>query len=402
MITDVTATACALLVGSAATLIPKAFLSWPSPQPCFSGGATIHAPLLAALATCIAGALGGAAGLAFAVPVASRPALAPLLLSTVAPGALAFLSTLLQLCALLLLPAAVLAGLRGAFILLTAALSAWLGLKDAPVGTREWWAVAVAAGGAGLVGVAAAGAAALFGGGGGGVGASMGLSAAASTALGLALSLAGYGVATIVVAVEQRLLGGTSKWAILAGEGAAGVALGAAALGALGAAQPAGGGGGGVWAALDDPAHTLCCLRSGPAHGLWAVAYGGCSFGFNALLLVVAERVGPNQRVFVFTARGVLTWGVELAVAYSGGWGGSGGEGGAGTGPADRLNALSVVEAAGYAALIGGGLWRARLVAAREAAASASAEAGAGAEGTAAAPLLASVKEEASAFLRAQ
>jgi hypothetical protein len=108
--------------------------------------------------------------------------------------------------------------------------------------------------------------------------------------------------------------------------------------------------------------------------------------------------------VFVFTARGVLTWGVELAVAYSSGWGGSGGggEGGAGTGPADRLNALSVVEAAGYAALIGGGLWRARLVAAREAAASASAEAGAGAEETAAAPLLASVKEEASAFLRAQ
>jgi hypothetical protein len=303
------------------------------------------------------------------------------------PGALAFFSTLLQLGALLLLPAAVLAGLRGAFILFTAVLSARRGLKDAPVGAREWAAVGVAAGGAALVGGAAAGAAALYGGGGGGgVGASMGLRPAAATALGLALSLAGYGVATVVVAVEQRLLGGTSKWGILAGEGAAGVALGAAALGALGAARPAGGSGG-AWAALDDPEHTLCCLRGGPAHPLWAAAYGLSSLGFNALLLVVAERVGPNQRVFVFTARGVLTWGVELAVAYAGGWGGGGGggEGGGGAGPADKLHPLSAVEAAGYAALVCGGLWRASLVAAREAAAAAAPEA--------AAPLLGSVQD---------
>ena len=190
----------------------------------------------------------------------------------------------------------------------------------------------------------------------------------------MGLSLAGYAVASLQVAVEQLSLdsAGFSRWEILGVEGLVGLAVSLALLALLqaSAASSAAVSGTGLWAALDVPAHTVCCLGSSAAPGALAAAYGAASFSFNALLLLLAAAVGPNARVLVFTARGLLTWAAECAAGYSGssaslGWG-------------STLTPWAALQALGYAALIGGGLARVRLQAGRqqaEAAARAAAEA---------------------------
>jgi hypothetical protein len=181
--------------------------------------------------------------------------------------------------------------------------------------------------------------------------------------------------------------GSYSRWEVLGGEGALSALLTLGALGALQAAfaaqAPAGARSGqGLWGSLDVPAHTLACAASAAAVPAWAAAYGAVGLTFNALLLTLAQAMGPNMRVLVFTARGVLTWGVEVALYYAGGALGVRGT---------PLTPYSALELAGFGALVWGGALRAQLVSEREAAgkgssggagvAGAGAEAGAAEEG---------------------
>lgn len=266
-------------------------------------------------------------------------------------GIFASVGTLLQLAALLYIPAAVLAGLRGAFIAWTAIVSAQLGFKDAPGSSREWAAVGAAAIGAIAVGGAAAGAAAVYpqvsAGGEGGAQAA----GAGSVLLGLSLSLAGYAVATAQVAFEQRYIDalGFSRWEILGVEGVIGSVVCAVFLALLGASSTTSESNGGRL--FDDPLHTMCCLVHGGAPpAALSTAYGLASLTFNALLLAVAGSHGPNLRVFVFTARGAITWVVEAVAAALGAPGG--------VGRGSSLTVFAGLEATGWALLIAGGVAR--------------------------------------------
>ena len=272
-------------------------------------------------------------------------------------GVLNAVGTLLQLAALLFIPAAVLAGLRGAFIAGTAMASAHLRLRDAPVGFREWGAVGAAACGAFAVGAAAAGAAALYpeepaaDSDGGGAAAD-----ARGMLLGIALSLAGYLVASAQVVFEQLSLDveGFSRWEVLGVEGVVGCGLTGAVLIALAHAPRD------FSTLLDDPAHTACCLTRSAVPTLLAGAYGVTSLAFNALLLVVASAHGPNARVFVFVVRGVLTWVVEICLAYAGAPGN--------VGRGSKVTPFAALEAVGWISLVIGGIARTSLQRAREAA----------------------------------
>ena len=122
----------------------------------------------------------------------------------------------------------------------------------------------------------------------------------------------------------------------------------------------------GVWGSLDVSSHTLSCASSNALVGLFAASYGAVGLLFNLALLRVAQIIGPNMRVFVFTARGVLTWAAEVALYYSKGFLGVTGTG---------LGLFSLLELLGFGLLIWCGAERARLVAAREAG-----QAGSGAE----------------------
>jgi hypothetical protein len=167
-------------------------------------------------------------------------------------------------------------------------------------------------------------------------------------ALGLALSLAGYAVASAQVAVEQRALDGLafSRWEILGGEGLVGVAVCAALLAALALAPAAPLAAAGV----DVPARVLACLRGSPLLPALGAAYGASSLALNALLLLLAELIGPNYRVFVFTARGALTFAVELALFY--------GPLGSARGFGQPAAPLAALQLAGFALLVFGGLRR--------------------------------------------
>jgi hypothetical protein len=348
-------------VGSAATLVPRALLA----SPCPADGAPLAAPVFAALCCTLAASLGlpiefalrarrgrgrsrdGGAGsdAADAPREATLCSYAPL----VVPGILAAGGTLLQLAALVYLRASALAGLRGAFILFTAALSARLALKDAPRGSEEWRCIAASAGGALLVGLAAELQAAAGADGGGAAGDGGGAGSGAQMAVGLALSLCGYAVAAVQVAVEQRALEGLapfSRWEILGAEGVVGAIACIALLAALALAPAAPLAAAGV----DVPARVLACLRAAPLLPALGAAYGACSLALNALLLLLAAVIGPNYRVFIFTARGVLTFAVELALWY--------GPVAAARGFGQPASPYAALQLAGFALLIGGGARR--------------------------------------------
>jgi hypothetical protein len=134
-------------------------------------------------------------------------------------------------------------------------------------------------------------------------------------------------------------------------------------------------------AGVDVPARVLACLRGSPLLPALGAAYGASSLALNALLLLLAELIGPNYRVFVFTARGALTFAVELALFY--------GPLGSARGFGQPAAPLAALQLAGFALLVFGGLRRLdaqRRREAAEAAASAAAE-------DAKAPLLAAESE---------
>lgn len=329
--------AVALCVGSAATLVPKVLLSLPCALVC-GGAAQLNAPVFSGIVVFAASALGlgieaasrlvsteDAKQRSSAVSVPAWRRYSALLV----PGVFNVAGTLMQLGALLFIPAAVLAGLRGAFILFTALLSRVLSLKDAPTTRTEWVCVLSAAVGAVAVGAAAALQASLApwaeGSASGAEGGTSTLpSGATAVVVGLGLSVLGYLVAAVQVSYEAVALDGDrleaegrgpafTRWEVLGVEGVFGVAVVGAALGGIQASTEAGA----PPPLLDLPSHTLCCLRHSPDMVALSVAYGASSLTFNALLLLLSTSVGPNFRVFVFTARGLLTWTVEVCLFYS-------------------------------------------------------------------------------------
>jgi hypothetical protein len=342
--------AITLLIGSAATLIPSALLSSPCPSNCGTR-VTLDAPVFAGLIVFLASSLGL---LIQALNERSFFCSRAKHYGTILPaGVFAAVGTLLQLCALLYIPAAVLAGLRGFFIGGTAIVSARMRLKDAPGSTREWFAVIAAVIGALGVGAAAASAAFFYpsttNDGEGGA-KTAGVNA---VLLGVAFSLSGYAVATAQVAFEQHYMESLSfgRWEILGVEGLVASSICGITLAALASRGGGGGGGDANNNFLDDSNHTYCCLRDGGAAPITlALAYGAASLSFNALLLLIAGTHGPNLRVFVFTARGVLTWIVEIIAAANGFPGG--------VGRGSSLTLFAILEAASWVALISGGVLR--------------------------------------------
>jgi hypothetical protein len=376
-LTSALAFGSALLIGSAATVVPRLFETAPCDPSC-GGPSTVHPPLTSTLVVFLASSLGlafahvpllgGRAGGVFAgrdTAASSSPSPSSLWLSLLrtllVPSLLNVAGTLSQLAALLLIPAAVLAGMRGLLILFTALLSARLSLADAPKGPAEWGLTLLAAAGAAAVGGAAVGGAAAAAATDGAATTTAATAASSpstsSTLVGLGLCALGYTLASAQVAVEAVLLSdkGIPKWGILGVEGAVGAALLAAAMGLVQAAVPPDAN------ALEVPAHTACCLSSDPPLVAFAVAYGLLSVAFNSLLLSISTALGPNARVFVFTARGVVTWAVEAALYAAG----------SGFGEPLRGAGWTALELLGFVALIGGGVARARLAAARAAAATA-------------------------------
>ena len=341
--------AITLLIGSAATLIPSALLSSPCPSNCGTR-ATLDAPIFAGLIVFLSSSLGLLIQAInerrfFCRRAAHYGAILP-------AGVFAAVGTLLQLCALLYIPAAVLAGLRGAFIGGTAIVSARMRLKDAPGSTREWFAVIAAVIGALGVGAAAASAAYFYpstANDGEGGAETAGVNA---VLLGVAFSLSGYAVATAQVAFEQHYMESLSfgRWEILGVEGIVASIICGITLATLASTSSSQGNNTGS-NFLDDSTHTYCCLRDGGAAPITlALAYGAASMSFNALLLLIAGTRGPNLRVFVFTARGVLTWIVEIIAAANGSPGG--------VGRGSSLTLFAILEAASWVALISGGVLR--------------------------------------------
>jgi hypothetical protein len=270
----------------------------------------------------------------------------------ITPGILNTVGTLLQLGALVFVPAAILAGLRGVFIYGTAAASSFYRLRDAPVGYREWAAVTLAAAGAVAVGSASALGAADYPPVASDYNNTMPFNSY-SVILGISLSIAGYLIATCQVIFEQLSLDkeAFSRWEMLGIEGIVGTVITSAILVALSfypTESPF----------IDSNSHTVCCLSQSATPGLLAIAYGASSLIFNALLLLVASNHGPNARVFVFVVRGVLTWIVEIALFYAGSPGG--------VGRGSKLTPFSALEAAGWLFLIVGGIKRSMLQQARE------------------------------------
>ena len=376
---DLAWTVLALVLGSAATLLPALLLN----TPCSSSvGGTFAAPVFTVAFIFLAGLTGLAVDLSLRARTSAKndPALlvGELQVSTATaisrlaaigvPSLLNFVACAAQVSALLLVSAATLAGTRGVLMLCTAAFSTWLGLKDAPRSAREWVCVALTVAGAALVGGAeilqasGIGGRATKGGGsddvaGGGV---------AAAALGLGLCVLGYCCAAGQFAVETALLerqtaAGSptpspvyTKWLFLGVEGACGLALTAAVLGAAAAASSAGAN---QLPLLDDPGHAWSCLTHTPAVAALAVSYMVASFSFNATLMQLGNAHGVQYRVFVFTARGLLTWAAEVAIWYAGG-GPSGDAASPGALYGTPLTSASLLVLAGYALLIGGGLAR--------------------------------------------
>ena len=346
--------ALALLLGSTATLVPKVLLRSPCDASCVRSGEssnTFGAPIWATSVVFVAAIVGlsveSAAAAVQPGDTASR-AVADTrtwsrFLKLVLPGTLNTLSVLLQLLSLLWIPAAALAGMRGFLLLFTAMLSKAMALPDAPASIREWACIFVSAFGAVLVG-AASWLDARFYPVAGSEDAASASPSSSTVGLGLATATLGYTFAALQVATEQRLIGaGTyTKWQIMGVEGLWGLSLCAALGGTLALAGPD------VSAArMEVPSHTLCCLQHSPSLSGLSVAYGASSLAFNACLLVLAARLGANWRVFIFTARGLLTWTAEATLFYAG-------EASLG----EAITPFSALLLGGYALLIGSGLYR--------------------------------------------
>lgn len=442
-------TTLALLAGSAATLIPRILLATPcqhSSDGTQGASAAFDGPFFTVALIFVGNFLGIAFELRSQACARQQPSVVddgrPLdpvswrqwLQETaviLVPGTGNWAACLLQILSLIFISAASLAGMRGALILFTAIISWRLYLKDSP-GSQwlEWACIVATAVGAVAVGGADLLAARFYPDDGGDT--SNGGSAA-QVAVGLLLAVGGNACAAFQFGVEQVLMerkpARYTKWRLLGTEGAWGLLLCIVALAALGSRTAAGptssaameldvaparglssprlsidgagddgGGTGNGWPVipLDDPGRIFGCLAHTPATLALAFSYVASSFAFNAALLQLTGDMGANYRVFVFTARGLLTWAIETIIWYAGGDTPLPGASAPGATVASvygqRLTWCGLLTAAGFALLIGGGLYRLHLQQARAAAAKreAAGEVGANVQAaeSAAAPLL--------------
>lgn len=301
------------------------------------------------------------------------------------PGALNFGSCFCQISSLFFISGYSLAGMRGVLILGVAVASWALSLKDSPAGRwKEWACIAACCLGAFAVGVAGIlSSASGVGDGASGAAADLANASAGSVAFGLGLCALGYVLASLQYAIEQKMMEGAyaatlySKWRLLGVEGVEGLLLSLLALfsswialredgdsggsaTASSIATAAGGmdslsslgssSGSGISIPIDDPAHVIECLARTPAIVAVACGYIVASFTFNISLMHLGGAYGGNFRAFVFTARGLLTWIIELLFYSS--FGASTQSYGV------PLTPYSALTAAGFALLIGGGLLR--------------------------------------------
>lgn len=118
---------------------------------------------------------------------------------------------------------------------------------------------------------------------------------------------------------------------------------------------------------LDNPSQTFSCLAHTPAAAGLALSYMSSSFLFNACMLQITGDVGANYRTIVFTARGLLTWAIEIAIFYAGKSTpvpSGGGDASVASVYGERLTWFAVMTLIGFALLIGGGVARLRFQAA--------------------------------------
>lgn len=275
----------------------------------------------------------------------------------VAPALLDLMATVLQIAAVLFISAAVNATMRGTLLLLTAASSRMLGIRDGAASGREWLGMTIS-----TVGVAMVGAAAILNtdaataGGGGGDGSSIGassaggsgLTGAASAAVGIALSLSSNVVQAVQVVYETKYLESRRYVPneVNGVEGTIGVVVGVAALVLFQWSGIPGNDGGKV----EDTAQTFCCLRTTPALSWLTAALWFAFFVSTQAHMVLSLTRGSNFRGFILVARAVFIWAIELGVFY-----GTGGAGSDGAPYGDAWMRFSPLQLAGFVVLAAGG-----------------------------------------------
>jgi hypothetical protein len=339
--------AAVLLVGSAATLVPKVLVRTPCGDAC--GGGAFDAPLYSAALIFVGGVCTRLFEVAVAVTAAagrgdqaggasSKPWRVWARLA--APALVFLVATTAQLYALESISGAVLAGLRGGMVLFTAVAAAAAGLPEAPKSTWAWCMATGSGAAAALIAIAA--------------GLNSGSAASGgAAAVGVTVSLCAYGAVAVQFVLEQRLVKGVgalppgvtpfTPGQVLAAEGGASLVASVLvwiALAAAFAQQPATTAA--MWP-LDVPSHVACCLRARPATlaGL-SLAYLASSAAFNLLLLRLSS-VSATFRAFLFTMRGAVTWAVELGLWYGAGGGSGAGAYGEPWGRWDWLQAVGYV-----------------------------------------------------------
>lgn len=313
-----------LIIGSLATFIPRILESTPCDNHICPYGSTdvhtnsndstvntIHAPLYSGLMVFLASSLGLPIYYLWIQPptsptsTTSSSSFLSLLTNTslwcklLIPSLLNVSGTVAQLCALLYIPAAVLAGMRGILILGTAILSKITKLPDAPQGKMEWFYIFLSVLATTLIGGATITETT----------ASTSVVSTIAMVYGILLCMLGYILAAGQATLEAHTLdAGINKWIILGIEGIIGSSILFTVLGIL-TAFPSN--------TLEQPQHTLCCLQHESTTAIpLSISYGMSSLIFNTLLLTLSSLLGANLRVFIFTARGILTLTIETSLYY--------------------------------------------------------------------------------------
>jgi len=311
-----------MICGSLATLIPRILETLPCDvQICpyhstndntasittTSSSTDFHAPLYSGLMVFLASSLGipiyyiwiKATISPSSVSISSIQNKA-LWLKLIIPSFLNVSGTVVQLIALLFIPAAVLAGMRGVLILLTALFSKITKLPDAPQTNKEWFYIGLSIFATILIGSATIAET---------TSTTTTTISTVSMTYGILFCILGYTLASGQATLEAHTLdSGINKWIILGIEGIIGSISIIIILIILSFFTSN---------SLEQPQHTVCCIQHNPeAYIPLSISYGGSSLIFNTLLLTLSSLLGANLRVFIFTARGILTLIIETSLYY--------------------------------------------------------------------------------------
>jgi len=299
-----------LLLGSAATLIPKILVRTPCGPTCIApdGSDLFNAPLYSASLIFVGGVATRLWECATQSPADSHPKSWRIWCRLLPPAVVSLIAATAQLFSLEHISGAVLAGLRGGLILFTAVAGAVIGLPDAPKTAWTWSMAAGSGAAAALIAVAAA------------------LNAAGASAVGVVVCLGAYAAVAVQFVLEQRLVKGAkalpagvspfTPGQILAAEGGLSIIVSLPVWVGVAVAFSRNTDTAASWP-LDDPTHVACCFTQRPVPLVaLSLAYALTSATFNLMLLRLSS-VGATLRAFLFTARGAITWVVELTLWYA-------------------------------------------------------------------------------------